>query len=474
MKSINKFANESANESEVNSFNFLTLKDLNDPMMKRGNTSNVEGNRRVASDDCNITVEDEAATIATQIGDNVTFEGNVHNSQNGEDFTSVLETSPVLRRSSKQRNLPSKLNDFVVGNIVRYGIEKYVKALNIEMEALHRNNTYVLTDLPPGRKVIRSFAKSHLTMQKSLSKSFRHQGDICFIKDEGGRTITDEEEIKKRWGEYFSSLFNPREPEEREEVKMGRNKAVGPDQIPIKAWKILGGEGISWLTSLFNKIFMSAKMPEEWRLSDVIPIFKNKGDAVFPSGSRLHQGSEISPYLFALILDELSRGIQEDIPWEALEDNDLRVSREKTEYLRWDFGNIEIAHNEEICIGDKILQPKESFSYLGSMMHKSERIDEDVAHLIKATWLKWRAATRILYDRNVTLKMKGKFYRVAIRPAMLYGLECWPITKALDNKMEVAELRMLRWMCGKTMLDMIPNGVYRAELEVDSIINKMR
>ncbi|GKA98867.1 ataxia telangiectasia mutated family protein [Tanacetum coccineum] len=216
----------------------------------------------------------------------------------------------------------------------------------------------------------------------------------------------------------------------------------------------------------------------------------------------LHQGSAISPYLFALILDELSRGIQEDIPWcmifaddivlvsesaeglndrlenwrEALEANGLRVSREKTEYLRCDFSNSEIAHNEEVevCIGDKILQPKESFRYLGSMLHKSGRIDEDVAHRIKAAWLKWRAATGVICDRNVPLKLKGKFYRAAIRPAMLYGSECWPITKALANRMEVAELRMLRWTCGKTMLDMIPNGVYRAELEVETIINKMR
>nr|GEV44479.1 chaperone protein DnaJ [Tanacetum cinerariifolium] len=119
----------------------------------------------------------------------------------------------------------------------------------------------------------------------------------------------------------------------------------------------------------------------------------------------LHQGSAISPYLFALILDELSKEIQEDIPWclifaddivlvsesaeslnirlenwrEALEDNGLRVSREKTEYLRCDFGNGEIAHNEEVdvCIGDKILQPKETFRYLGSMLHKSGMIDKD-------------------------------------------------------------------------------------------------
>ncbi|GJV19120.1 hypothetical protein Tco_1368140 [Tanacetum coccineum] len=63
---------------------------------------------------------------------------------------------------------------------------------------------------------------------------------------------------------------------------------------------------------------------------------------------------------------------------------------------------------------------------------------------------------------------------VTIRPSMLDRLECWPITKALATRMEVAELRMQMWTCGKTMLDMIPNGVYRVELEVEIIINKMR
>nr|GEY30296.1 retrovirus-related Pol polyprotein LINE-1 [Tanacetum cinerariifolium] len=222
----------------------------------------------------------------------------------------------------------------------------------------------------------------------------------------------------------------------------------------------------------------------------------------FPVDVGLHQGSTISPYLFALILDELSRGIQEDIPWclifaddivlvsesteglntrlenwrKVLEDNGLRVSREKTEYLRCDFGIGEIALNEEvdIRIGEKILQPKDSFRYLGSMLHKSGRIDEDVTNRIKAAWMKWRAATGVLCDRNVPLKLKGKFYRVAVRPAMLYGSECWPTTKALANRVEVAELRMLRWTCGKTLFDMISNGVYRAQLEVESIINKIR
>ncbi|GJT87343.1 reverse transcriptase domain-containing protein [Tanacetum coccineum] len=45
---------------------------------------------------------------------------------------------------------------------------------------------------------------------------------------------------------------------------------------------------------------------------------------------------------------------------------------------------------------------------------------------------------------------------------------------ALANRVEVAEFRMLKWTCGKTLLDMIPNGAYRSQLEVETIINKMR
>ncbi|GJZ46322.1 hypothetical protein Tco_0593918 [Tanacetum coccineum] len=108
------------------------------------------------------------------------------------------------------------------------------------------------------------------------------------------------------------------------------------------------------------------------------------------------------------------------------------------------------------------------------MMHKFRRIDEDVSHRIKAAWLKWKVDTRVLCDRNVPFKLKGKSYRVIVRPSKLCGSECLTIRKALANSMEVTELRMLRWTCGKTMLDMIPNGVYRAELEVETIINKMK
>ncbi|GJV60609.1 retrovirus-related pol polyprotein from transposon TNT 1-94 [Tanacetum coccineum] len=45
----------------------------------------------------------------------------------------------------------------------------------------------------------------------------------------------------------------------------------------------------------------------------------------------LHQGSAISPYLFALILDELSRGIQEDISWCLIFADDIVLVSELAE-----------------------------------------------------------------------------------------------------------------------------------------------
>nr|GEU78428.1 retrovirus-related Pol polyprotein LINE-1 [Tanacetum cinerariifolium] len=101
----------------------------------------------------------------------------------------------------------------------------------------------------------------------------------------------------------------------------------------------------------------------------------------------------------------------------------------------------------DIRIRDQILQPKESFRYLGSVLHRSGRIVDDVAHRIRAGWMKWKAASGILCDKRIPLKLKGKFYRATIRPAMLYGSECWQITKALAFRVEVAELRMLREAC---------------------------
>ncbi|KAL5146984.1 Craniofacial development protein 2 [Glycine soja] len=87
------------------------------------------------------------------------------------------------------------------------------------------------------------------------------------------------------------------------------------------------------------------------------------------------------------------------------------------------------------------------FKYLGSVIQDDGEIEGDVNHRIQAGWMKWRKASGVLCDAKVPIKLKGKFYRTAVRPAILYGTECWAVKSQHENKVGVAEMRMLRWMC---------------------------
>ena len=40
--------------------------------------------------------------------------------------------------------------------------------------------------------------------------------------------------------------------------------------------------------------------------------------------------------------------------------------------------------------------------------------------------------------------MKGKVYRMVVRPAVLYGSECWPLKKTQVQRLMVAEMRMVK------------------------------
>ncbi|XP_022007937.1 uncharacterized protein LOC110907234 [Helianthus annuus] len=98
----------------------------------------------------------------------------------------------------------------------------------------------------------------------------------------------------------------------------------------------------------------------------------------FPVELGLHQGSALSLFLFAVVLDELSKLIQETVPWRmlsadnivlitetkqclnmrveewrvALEGKGLRISYSKTEYLHCDFSGVADDDDTQITIED--------------------------------------------------------------------------------------------------------------------------
>ncbi|KAK3565047.1 hypothetical protein QTP86_032472, partial [Hemibagrus guttatus] len=95
----------------------------------------------------------------------------------------------------------------------------------------------------------------------------------------------------------------------------------------------------------------------------------------------LNQGSALSPFLFAMVMDQLSEEVRQEYPWTMMFADDIVICSESREQVRW----------------------------------------------------RWRA------------RIKGKVYRTVVRPAMLYGLETVSLRKRQESELEVAELKMLRF-----------------------------
>ena len=130
--------------------------------------------------------------------------------------------------------------------------------------------------------------------------------------------------------------------------------------------------------------------------------------------------------------------------------------------------------DSEIRLGGTVLKQVEKFKYLGSVSDARGGCDKDVDARVAQGWSKWRALTGVLCDRRMPNRLKGKIYKTVVRPAMLYGCECWALKKEHERKVAVAEMKMLRWTAGVTRKDKIRNEEIRARFRVRRIEQKLQ
>ena len=121
------------------------------------------------------------------------------------------------------------------------------------------------------------------------------------MKGDNGEFLVCEEQVSGRWREYFEKLLNeenewndelsaeyvegPADMISKEEVRQAiqdlkARKAAGPSGITAEMIKAAGEQAVDWLTSICNRIVKEEAIPESWQMSELVPIYKGKGDVL--------------------------------------------------------------------------------------------------------------------------------------------------------------------------------------------------
>ncbi|KAK3511488.1 hypothetical protein QTP70_009004 [Hemibagrus guttatus] len=180
----------------------------------------------------------------------------------------------------------------------------------------------------------------------------------------------------------------------------------------------------------------------------------------------LHQGSALSPFLFAIVMDQFSEEVRQESSWTMMFADDIVICSESREQVeenleRWRFAlerrgmKVSRSKTEYMCVNEREgsgtvrLQGEEvkkvqEFKYLGSTVQSNGECGKEVKKRVQAGWNGWRKVSGVLCDRKISARIKGKVYRTVLRLAMLYGLETVSLRKRQESELEVAELKMLR------------------------------
>ena len=150
-----------------------------------------------------------------------------------------------------------------------------------------------------GRQNIFRIAKQKKKERKDIT------GTNC-LKGDNGELLVSEEQVSDRWREYFEKLLNeendwndelsaeyvegPADMINKEEVRQAIQdlkvrKAAGPSGVTGEMIKTAGEQAVNWLTSIYNRIVKEEAIPESWQMSELVAIYKGKGDVLECSSS---------------------------------------------------------------------------------------------------------------------------------------------------------------------------------------------
>ena len=229
-------------------------------------------------------------------------------------------------------------------------------------------------------------------------------------------------------------------------------------------------------------------------------VLGSKSDS-FPMGVALRQGYSLSPILFVIFMDRISRrsrggeGLQfgglriasllfaDDVVLMAPSPCDLhhsldrfateckaagmRISTSKSEAMV-------LSRKPMDCllrVGNEFLPQVKEFQYLGILFSSEGTREREMGQRIGAAGAVLRSLCRtIVMKRELSQKAKLSIYRSIFIPTLTYGHEGWIMTKRTRSRIQVVKMDFLRKVAGVSLRDRVRSSAIREGLGVEPLL----
>jgi hypothetical protein len=182
----------------------------------------------------------------------------------------------LMDERRKSKNNPAQYRNLqrLIRNEIRKAKEDWMKCQCEELESYDRShNTF----------------KMHKKL-KELTGTNRKHTPSCLL-DDSSNLILDEKEIMVTWEKYIFDTFRDDRPAIRifndnelngppilnseilHAIHTSENrKACGPDEIPVEVLKLISDDNIEYLLRLFNAIYDTWNIPQDWLRSTFVTL----------------------------------------------------------------------------------------------------------------------------------------------------------------------------------------------------------